>query len=39
MGIESNWGSLAAGRVANITVLSPAAEVVQTFLAGRSTIA
>jgi N-acetylglucosamine-6-phosphate deacetylase len=39
MGIDSNWGSLAAGRVANITVLSPAAEVVQTFLAGRSMIA
>ena len=39
MGIEENWGSLAEGRAANITVLSPSAEVIQTFLAGKSTIA
>jgi N-acetylglucosamine-6-phosphate deacetylase len=34
MGIEDDWGSLEAGRLANITVLSPSAEVIQTFLAG-----
>ena len=39
MGIGESWGSLEAGRVANITVLSPSAEVIETFLAGRSTIA
>jgi N-acetylglucosamine-6-phosphate deacetylase len=39
MGIGDNWGSLDAGRTANITVLSSAAEVIQTFLAGRATIA
>jgi len=38
LGIDDNWGCLDAGRMANITVLSPSAEVVQTFLAGRSTI-
>ena len=38
MGIEDEWGSLEVGRVANITVLSPSAEVIQTFLAGRATI-
>lgn len=38
MGIENDWGCLDAGRVANITVLSPSAEVIQTFLAGRVTI-
>jgi N-acetylglucosamine-6-phosphate deacetylase len=38
MGIDDNWGCLDAGRMANITVLSPTAEVIQTFLAGRSTI-
>jgi N-acetylglucosamine-6-phosphate deacetylase len=39
MGIEGDWGRLDAGRVANITVLSPSAEVIQTFLAGRAMIA
>ena len=39
MGIDESWGSLDEGRVANIIVLSPSADVVQTFLAGRSTIA
>jgi N-acetylglucosamine-6-phosphate deacetylase len=38
MGIEDDWGRLEAGRVANITVLSPSAEVIQTFLAGRVAI-
>jgi N-acetylglucosamine-6-phosphate deacetylase len=38
MGIEDNWGSLNIGRMANITVLSRSAEVVQTFLAGRPVI-
>jgi N-acetylglucosamine-6-phosphate deacetylase len=38
MGIENNWGSLDVGRIANITVLSQSAEVIQTFLAGRATI-
>jgi N-acetylglucosamine-6-phosphate deacetylase len=38
MGIGDSWGSLEAGRAANITVLSPAAEVIETFLAGRSTV-
>jgi N-acetylglucosamine-6-phosphate deacetylase len=35
MGLEDTWGSLEPGRVANLTVLSPELEVVQTFLAGR----
>jgi N-acetylglucosamine-6-phosphate deacetylase len=39
MGIEDGWGALDVDRTANITVLSPSAEVVQTFLAGRATIA
>jgi N-acetylglucosamine-6-phosphate deacetylase len=39
MGIDESWGSLEEGRVANITALSPSADVMQTFLAGRSTIA
>jgi N-acetylglucosamine-6-phosphate deacetylase len=39
MGIDDNWGQLDVDRKANITVLSPAAEVIQTFLAGRETIA
>jgi N-acetylglucosamine-6-phosphate deacetylase len=39
MGIGDNWGSLDVGRKANITVLSSAAEVIQTFLAGHATIA
>jgi N-acetylglucosamine-6-phosphate deacetylase len=38
MGIDDNWGSLDVNRQANITVLSPAAEVIQTFLAGNPTI-
>jgi N-acetylglucosamine-6-phosphate deacetylase len=39
MGIYDNWGSLEAGRMANITVLSPSAEVIETFLAGQTTLA
>jgi N-acetylglucosamine-6-phosphate deacetylase len=39
MGIGDRWGSLEAGRAANITVLSSSAEVIETFLAGHSTIA
>jgi N-acetylglucosamine-6-phosphate deacetylase len=39
MGIGDSWGSLEVGRAANITVLNPSAEVIETFLAGRSTIA
>jgi N-acetylglucosamine-6-phosphate deacetylase len=38
MGIADDWGSLDVGRAANITVLSPSAEVIQTFLAGRAMI-
>jgi len=38
MGIDDHWGSLDVDRKANITVLSPAAEVIQTFLAGNPTI-
>jgi N-acetylglucosamine-6-phosphate deacetylase len=38
MGIEDNWGCIDAGRMANITVLSQSAEVIQTFLAGHATI-
>jgi N-acetylglucosamine-6-phosphate deacetylase len=39
MGINDNWGTIDVDRPANITVLSSAAEVIQTFLAGRATIA
>lgn len=39
MGIDHNWGSLDVGRMANITVLSPSAEVIHTFLAGQAAIA
>lgn len=39
MGIADDWGSLDVGREANITVLSPSAEVIQTFVAGRAMIA
>jgi N-acetylglucosamine-6-phosphate deacetylase len=39
MGIGDSWGSLETGRAANITVLSSSAEVIETFLAGRTTIA
>jgi N-acetylglucosamine-6-phosphate deacetylase len=34
MGIDDQWGTLGVGGPANITVLSPSAEVVETFLAG-----
>ncbi len=37
IGKDAAWGALAAGRQANITVLSPSAEVIQTFLAGSLT--
>ncbi len=36
MGIGDDWGILEAGRRANITVLSPKFEVVESFLAGRA---
>jgi N-acetylglucosamine-6-phosphate deacetylase len=39
MGIDEGWGILEAGRAANITVLSPSAEVIETFLAGQATLA
>lgn len=39
MGIDDGWGNLDLGCVANITVLSPSAEVIETFLAGRTAIA
>jgi N-acetylglucosamine-6-phosphate deacetylase len=39
MGINDNWGTIDVDRPANLTVLSSAAEVIQTFLAGRATIA
>ena len=39
MGMEEEWGSLEAGRAANLTVLSSSAEVIQTFLAGQPSIA
>ncbi len=32
MGIDDNWGTLDVGRAANITVLSPTSQVIQTFL-------
>jgi N-acetylglucosamine-6-phosphate deacetylase len=35
MGIEDDWGTLEVGRPANITVLSPSAGVVETFLSGQ----
>jgi N-acetylglucosamine-6-phosphate deacetylase len=38
MGIDDSWGSLDICRTANITVLSPASEVIQTFLAGSPSI-
>ncbi len=34
MGIGDEWGSIDVGRMANLTVLSPTAEVIQTFLSG-----
>jgi len=39
MGIDDNWGTLEVGRPANITVLSPSADVIETFLAGHATLA
>jgi N-acetylglucosamine-6-phosphate deacetylase len=39
MGISDTWGAIEVNRQANITVLSSAAEVIQTFLGGRPTIA
>jgi N-acetylglucosamine-6-phosphate deacetylase len=39
MGIDDGWGILEAGRAANITVLSPSAEVIETFLSGQPTFA
>jgi len=39
MGIDDGWGALEAGRTADITVLSPSAEVIETFLAGQATLA
>jgi N-acetylglucosamine-6-phosphate deacetylase len=38
MGIDDSWGILEAGRVANITALSPSAEVIETFLSGHATL-
>jgi N-acetylglucosamine-6-phosphate deacetylase len=38
MGIEDGWGTLEVGRSANITVLSPSAEVIETFLSGQATL-
>jgi N-acetylglucosamine-6-phosphate deacetylase len=37
-GIDDSWGALDIGRMANITVLSPASGVIQTFLAGSPSI-
>ena len=34
MGISDDWGALEVGREANLTVLSPSAEVIETFLKG-----
>lgn len=39
MGIDNQWGALAINRTANITVLSPAFQVIQTFLSGRPIVA
>ena len=39
MGISDSWGTIEVNRQANITVLSSTAEVIQTFLAGRATMA
>jgi N-acetylglucosamine-6-phosphate deacetylase len=39
MGIDDKWGSVEVGRNADITVLSPEADVVQTFLRGRPAVA
>ena len=39
MGIDDAWGSLRVGGAANITVLSPSAQVMETFLSGQPTLA
>jgi N-acetylglucosamine-6-phosphate deacetylase len=38
MGIEGGWGTLEVGRPANITVLSPSASVIETFLTGQTAV-
>jgi N-acetylglucosamine-6-phosphate deacetylase len=38
MGIEDGWGTLEVGRPANITVLSPSASVIETFLLGQAVL-
>jgi N-acetylglucosamine-6-phosphate deacetylase len=38
MGISDSWGTIEVGRPANLTVLSPEADVIQTFLGGRPKI-
>jgi len=38
MGIEDGWGTLEVGHPANITVLSPSAGVIETFLSGHSAL-
>jgi len=38
MGIEDGWGTVDVGRPANITVLSPSASVIETFLFGRAAL-
>jgi N-acetylglucosamine-6-phosphate deacetylase len=38
MGIEDGWGTLEVGRPANITVLSPSAGVIETFLTGQAAL-
>jgi N-acetylglucosamine-6-phosphate deacetylase len=38
MGIENGWGTLEVGRSANITVLSPSAAVIETFLSGQAAL-
>jgi N-acetylglucosamine-6-phosphate deacetylase len=39
MGIDDQWGHLAEGRTANITVLSATSQIIQTFLCGRPIVA
>jgi N-acetylglucosamine-6-phosphate deacetylase len=39
MGIDDSWGTLEIGCPANLTVLSPSAEVIETILAGQLTLA
>lgn len=38
MGIDDKWGTLEVGRPANLTVLSPSSEVIETILAGQLTL-